>query len=99
MTVHDNFHLDAEGPTETDLSKTTENILKDRQESKEHNSYYLSTLLSYYLYGINFDDPANYEDIVNGLTTSDVKEVMQSFYAESNIIDVVFVPQEEAAAE
>ncbi|MCK5692400.1 MAG: insulinase family protein, partial [Bacteroidales bacterium] len=91
--------LATEGPTETDLSKTTENILKDRQESKEHNSYYLSTLLSYYLYGINFDDPANYEDIVNEITVNDVKKVMQSFYADSNIIDVVFVPQEEALAE
>ncbi|RLD68353.1 MAG: insulinase family protein, partial [Bacteroidetes bacterium] len=91
--------LATEGPTETDLSKTTENILKDRQESKEHNSYYLSTLLSYYLYGINFDDPANYEDIVNEITVKDVKKVMQSFYADSNIIDVVFVPQEEALAE
>ncbi len=91
--------LATEGPSEEDLSKTTENILKDREESKEHNAYYLSTLLSYYLYGINFDDPANYEDIVNELTVKDVKKVMQSFYADSNIIDVVFVPQEEALAE
>ena len=91
--------LATEGPTETDLSKTTENILKDRQESKEHNSYYLSTLLSYYLYGINFDDPANYEDIVNELTVKDVKKVMETFYKDANIVDVVFVPQEEALAE
>jgi len=91
--------LATEGPSEEDLSKTTENILKDREESKEHNAYYLSTLLSYYLYGINFDDPANYEDIVNEITVKDVKKVMQSFYADSNIIDVVFVPKEEAAVE
>jgi zinc protease len=91
--------LASKGPSEEDLSKTTENILKDREESKEHNAYYLSTLLSYYLYGINFDDPANYEDIVNELTAKDVKKVMQSFYADSNIVDVVFVPKEEAATE
>jgi zinc protease len=91
--------LASKGPSEEDLSKTTENILKDREESKEHNAYYLSTLLSYYLYGINFDDPANYEDIVNELSVKDVKKVMQTFYADSNIVDVVFVPKEEAAAE
>jgi hypothetical protein len=39
----------------------------------------------------------NYEDIVNGLTTSDVKKVMETFYKDPNIVDVVFVPQEEAA--
>ncbi len=90
--------LATQGPSEEDLSKTTENILKDREESKEHNSYYLSTLMSYYLYGINFDDPANYEDIVNGLTAKDVLKVMKAFYDEPNVIDVVFVPQEEEAA-
>jgi zinc protease len=91
--------LASEGPSEGDLSKTTENILKGRQESKEHNAYYLSTLFSYYLYGINFDDPANYEDIVKGLTPKDVKNVMQAFYDDPNIVDVVFVPKETAAAE
>jgi len=89
--------LAAEGPSLKDLSKTTENILKDREESKEHNSYYLSTLYSYYLYGINFDDPANYEDIVKGLSVKDVQKVMQAFFDEPNIVDVVFVPQEAEA--
>lgn len=91
--------LAAEGPTEEDLSKTRENILKDRQENKEHNSYYLSTLYNYYLYGINFDDPANYEDIVEGLTTADVQKVMQAFYKDPNMVDVVFVPEVKAEAE
>jgi zinc protease len=88
-----------EGPSEKDLSKTVENILKDRQESKEHNTYYLSTLYNYYLYGINFDDPVNFEDIVNGLKTEDVQKVMKTFYDHPNIVDVVFVPSKEAAAE
>ena len=33
--------LASEGPSEEDLSKTVENILKDREESKEHNAYFL----------------------------------------------------------
>lgn len=91
--------LAAEGPSEEDLSKTVENILKDREQSKEHNSYYLNTLYNYYVYGINFDDPANYEDIVNALTPKDVQKLMQDFYKDPNTVDVVFVPKEEAAAE
>ncbi|MDF1573665.1 MAG: insulinase family protein [Bacteroidales bacterium] len=89
--------LAAEGPSEEDLSKTVENIVKDRQESKEHNAYYLSNLYNYYLYGINFDDPSNFEDIVKNLTTKDVLQVMKEFYDEANIVDVVFVPREAAA--
>jgi len=91
--------LASEGPSEEDLSKTVENILKDRQQSKEHNSYYLSTLLSYCIYGINYDDPANYEDIVNNLTPKDVLNVMKAFYDQPNTVDLVFVPKEEAITE
>ena len=88
-----------DGPSEEDLSKTVENILKDRQENKEHNTYYLATLYNYYLYGINFDDPVNFEYIVNGLTADDVKKVMHAFYDNPNIVDVVFVPKEEGGTE
>lgn len=84
-----------EGPSEEDLSKTVENILKTRQQNKEHNAYFLNNLFSYYVHGINFDDPANYEDILNELSVKDVKKVMKKFYRDPNIVDVVFVPLEE----
>jgi zinc protease len=75
-----------------------ENILKDREQSKEHNAYFLGALYEYYMYGINFDDPANYEDIIKGLIPKDVKKVMKKFYKNPNVVDVVFVPKEEAPA-
>jgi zinc protease len=88
--------LAKEGPSQEDLSKTVENILKDREENKEHNAYFLTNLYNYYVHGINFDDPANYEDILNGLSVKDVKKVMKKFYKNPNIVDVVFVPKEES---
>ena len=88
--------LASEGPSEVDLSKTVENILKDREESKEHNSYYLNTLYNYYVHDINFDDPANYENIVKNLSIQDVQKVMESFFTDPNIVDVVFIPKEES---
>ncbi len=84
-----------EGPSQKDLSKTLENILKDREESKEHNAYYLGNLNNWYVLGINYDDPANFEDIVNSLTIKDVKKVMKKFYKKANVVDVVFMPLEE----
>jgi zinc protease len=87
--------LAKEGPTEEDLSKTVENILKDREESKEHNAYYLSNLLTYYVHGINYDDPANFEEIAKSLTTRDIQKVMKQFLDDPNIVDVVFTPKEE----
>jgi zinc protease len=89
--------LAQEGPSEVDLSKTVENILKDREQSKEHNAYYLNAIYNYYIHGINFDDPENYENIVKDLSTKDVKKAMNTFYKKPNIVDVVFVPEEVAA--
>ncbi|MEN8203456.1 MAG: insulinase family protein [Bacteroidota bacterium] len=86
--------LAKKGPSEVDLSKTVENILKDREQSKEHNSYYLSTIYTYYIHGINYDDPDNYENILKELTTKKVKKVMKAFYKNPNVVDVVFVPEE-----
>jgi zinc protease len=84
--------LAKEGPSDEDLSKTVGNMLKNREQSKEHNSYYLSSIYSYYINGINFDDPANYEDILNSLTNKDVKKGMKALYKKPNIVDVVFKP-------
>lgn len=86
--------LAKEGPSEEDLSKTIENIMKDRPESKAHNSYFLSNIYNYYSMGINFDDPANYEDIASSMTPKDVKKVMKAFYKKPNVVDVVFIPTE-----
>jgi zinc protease len=80
------------GPSPEDLSKTVENMLKTREQSKEHNSYYLNTIYGYYVHGINYDDPANYEDILKQLTPKDVKKVMKAFYKKPNMVDVVFKP-------
>ena len=90
------LNLSENGPSQEDLSKTVENLLKVRQQNKEHNSYVLGTLFNYYLYGINFDDPSNYEDVLNGLTRADVQKVMSILYADPNLVDVVFIPKEAA---
>ena len=88
--------LAEQGPAAEDLSKTVENLLKVRQQNKEHNSYVLGTLYTYYVHGINFDDPANYEDILNALTPGDIQQVMSVLYADPNVVDVVFMPKEAA---
>ena len=88
--------LAQDGPSGEDLSKTVENLLKTREQNKEHNSYFLNNLFDYYVHGINFDNPANYEDILKDLTTKKIMKVMKAFYKDPNVVDVVFVPEEES---
>jgi zinc protease len=84
-----------EGPSQKDLSKTTENLLKEREQNREHNSYWMSALYRYYIHGYNPDDPSNYEEIVRSVTTKDVKKFMKKFYRKVNMVDLVFNPASE----
>ncbi|MCF8227132.1 MAG: insulinase family protein [Bacteroidales bacterium] len=83
-----------EGPMEKDLSKARENLLKDREENRAHNSYWMDILYNYYLHQYNADDPENYEDIIRSVTAKDVKKAMKKLYKKANIVDLVFSPAE-----
>jgi zinc protease len=92
--------LVSEGPTQEDLSKSVENLLKNREQARENNGFYMNAIYSYYIHGINLYAAENYEDILNDLSTKDVKKFMKSFYKDPNIVDVVFLPENaEAEAE
>ncbi|WP_321285648.1 insulinase family protein [uncultured Sunxiuqinia sp.] len=83
-----------EGPTDVDFNKTVSNLLKDRQQSLEHNSFWMSSLYNYYYSGINLADPANYEGLLNEMTKQDIQKFAASFFEGADLIDVVFKPKE-----
>ena len=81
------------GPNKENLDKTIKNMLKTREESKLHNSYWMNTLTRYYSYGINSDDPENYENILNSYSVKDIKKIAGRFFKKADIIDLVFKPE------
>jgi zinc protease len=80
------------GPTEVDLDKVVKNMLKDREQSKNHNNYWSSTIYNFYNYGYNSNDPANYEEVLDGLTSNDIKKFAVSFFDSPDIVDLIFRP-------
>lgn len=85
----------AEGPTETDFDKTIKNLLKDREQAREHNDFWLNSLWSYYVSGINTASEANYEQILKNMSRKDIQDFAQKFFGNNDVIDVVFVPKAE----
>jgi len=81
------------GPTTEDLSKTVESILKNREQSKLHNNYWLQALNNWYFYEINTAAPENFETILNKMTTADVQKFVQSFLAKADLVDIIFKPK------
>jgi zinc protease len=83
-----------EGPTAEELNKVTANILKNSEQGKPHNSYWMSVLRTYHVDGINIDDPKNFEDIVRKTRAKDIQALAKSLFNGSDVIDITFVPQE-----
>ena len=83
-----------EGPEQEYLDKAVNNILKNREESKQHNSYWMTSLYTYYLSGINYNDPSNFEDILKEFTADDIREAAKAFFGDADLVDIIFAPGE-----
>jgi len=84
--------LAKQGPTAEELDKVVKNLIKDREQAKPNNSYWMSVLTGYYQNGVNADLPANFENIINNMTIKEVKKFSKKFFAKPNVADVVFKP-------
>ncbi len=82
----------ANGPTAEDLDKVVKNLLKEREQSKLHNNYWMGTLVEFYQNKINQDAPENFEKVLAGITREDVKKFAAEFFKKADVVDMVFVP-------
>lgn len=85
----------ANGPTAEDLDKAVKNIQKNREQSKLHNNYWLQALNTFYTYNVNNDDPENFEQILEKMTPVQVQELVKSFLAKADVVDIIFKPKPE----
>ena len=81
------------GPSQVNLDKVVSNILKTREENKLHNAYWSGILSNYYSYGINSDDPENYENILKALTIKDIRKLAAKMFKKADVVDLVFKPE------
>ena len=80
------------GPSQVNHDKAVSNLLKTREENKMHNSYWSSILTRYYSYGINSNDPANYENILKSYKIKDIKKIAGEMFKKADVVDLIFKP-------
>jgi zinc protease len=80
------------GPSQENLDKAVNNILKTREENKMHNTYWLQVMSRYYSYGINSNDPANYENVLKSYTVKDIKKIAGLMFKKADVVDLIFKP-------
>lgn len=81
-----------EGPTAEELHKVVSNIKKNREQSKQHNRYWLNNIYSEYVTGIKFD-PEGYEKMLDKISPKDIQKFAQSLFKGADVVDVVFQPK------
>ncbi|NDW13157.1 insulinase family protein [Bacteroides sp. 214] len=80
------------GPSELNLNKTKEFMIKKHQENLKENSYWLSTINEYVLNGVNME--TGYEEIVNGATVGDIQKFAKSLFGQNNRSEVLMISPE-----
>ena len=81
------------GPSQINLDKTVSNILKKREEALPHNNYWAGTIRNYYVTGINSDDPRNFTEILNKMTTKEIRKTVSEYLRKADLLEIVFVPE------
>jgi zinc protease len=76
-----------DGPSEVDLNKVKEYMLKKHTENLRDNGYWLGVLNDHSFYGIN--RLTNYEKVVSGITVSDIRAFTHALLSQNNNAEVV----------
>ena len=84
----------AQGPTDEQMSKIKEYMLKKHADNQKENSYWLNNLDEYFYTGL--DLTKDYEATVNSISKSDVQQFAADLIGQGNKITVVMtVPDKE----
>jgi len=92
--VHGEIETIANGDIlQADLDKTLTNYLKEREEAKNYNNYEMSLLRSYVLEGYSIDNPDNFENIINNISSKDLQKVTKKLLKGASSYEIVFKPE------
>lgn len=81
-----------QGPSEENLNKAKEFMLKSYEQNQRENSYWSSIIRE--KYENNLDANSNYKELVNSITIEKVKAMAEKLFGQGNIVEVVMSPAE-----
>lgn len=83
------------GPSEEELSKAKQKMLREREVSLRENRFWLNILSNtYYLKEGDFSEFGTYEETVKNLTIESVKEAFANYFDFKNYVSVALEPAE-----
>lgn len=85
-------HIAKEGPSETNLNKVKEFMLKKHTEDLKENSYWMGSIDEYLFTGMN--PVKDYEQMVNSITAKDIQKFADDLFKQKNEVEVSMISPE-----
>ncbi|MGD9930380.1 MAG: M16 family metallopeptidase [Mangrovibacterium sp.] len=83
-----------EGPTEEDLQKAQEKLLREREINLRENKFWLGVLNNGYLYKDgDFSDFSNYNELVGQLSNETIRDAVRKYFDFENYFSVTLKPE------
>jgi zinc protease len=82
------------GPTEVDLKKAQEALIRQRETDMEKNEFWLAKLESIYYNHDSRESVTNYKDRVNNVTVADLKKTAETNLHLDHYVRVVLMPEQ-----
>ena len=86
-----------EGPSETDLNKVKETMIRERETQVKENGFWLGYLQNHYINGNKILTLDEYKSLVNSMTVKKIKAIASRYLDTGNYVEVYLTPKEEAA--
>ncbi|MFY0712537.1 insulinase family protein [Seonamhaeicola sp. NFXS20] len=75
-----------------DLDKTLTSYKKSREQSKSNNGYDMALLTTFYRDGYNMNNPKNFEDVINNISSKDIQVLAKKLQNNGKSFEIVFKP-------
>jgi len=85
-----------DGPTETDLNKVKETLIRERETKIKENSFWMSILQNHFLFGNKLLSMDDYKTFINSFKISDIKSIANSYLDVADYVQVALTPAPKA---
>jgi zinc protease len=81
-----------DGPTEIDLNKVKETLIRERESRIKENSFWLSALQNHYYQGDKILSLDDFKNFVSSVTQDDIKVIANKYLNTNNYVQVALTP-------
>ncbi|MCK9617987.1 MAG: insulinase family protein, partial [Lentimicrobiaceae bacterium] len=86
--------MQKKGPSETDLNKSKEKLIRARETDVKTNSFWLNRIETSYFNGDELQPIEKYNEMVNSITVGDIQKATQQFFKKNHYVRAVLLPLE-----